>query len=137
MNVVIRFHETKEIGTDLMKHRYSARAYETFGDYKKWAEFMKKLDRDENAELLKGFVRTNVRECGGVYFLMKNGVVIYIGRSNELRSRLMNHADKGGHLHQADAVAFHYEEEIPMQNVYEAVGIATFMPELNKLGKVV
>ncbi|MGD6831439.1 hypothetical protein ACQCT5_04720 [Sutcliffiella halmapala] len=88
-------------------------------------------------ENLKYFVKEAIPKIGGVYFLLKDGVVFYVGRSINLQNRLISHASKDGYLQSADEIALQYIDELSMQYVVEAVAIAEFMPELNRLGKTV
>lgn len=134
MNVTVRFHKQLEIGNDLYKYRHYCQFYSEGMDKHKFEFWAKASGRDADALLLKSFVKHFVPHESGVYFLMNEGVVFYVGRTMDFKARLSQHADTGGLLHKADEVAFQFIEELPMQYVVEAVAIADFMPEDNKLG---
>lgn len=84
---------------------------------------------------IKTLVKNEVPERGGVYYLMNDGIVFYVGRSTNFQQRLLSHVD--GHLLIADEIALQFVDDVPMQNVVEAVAIAEFMPEFNTTGKII
>lgn len=71
----------------------------------------------------------NNNNSHGIYFLIKQGCIIYIGQTQDLKTRLQNHADK-------DFDAFRFIScEADKLNYYESRWITRFRPSLNKTNK--
>lgn len=126
MNVTVKFHKQIDL-TNLGKFEKhcSQNIYDDYSEEKR------------RRMLLKAAVKKEVPQRGGVYFLLEDGVVIYVGRSIDLQARLISHVSTSEMMGRVDGIAVQYVDDLPMQYVIEAVAIAEFMPEFNRLGKTV
>jgi hypothetical protein len=125
MDITIKFHKVVNIN-DLSSYIDDVTHY----------LFESLPDREREQILLRTAIRKEIPQQGGVYFLMKGGTVFYVGRSINIQNRILNHA-YNGMLDDADEIALQIIDDLPMQYVVEAVAIAEYLPELNKLGKTV
>lgn len=98
--------------------------------YKKERERLKKHCKDISKEVPE--------KVGGVYYLMNEyGQVHYVGRTENFIQRLHSHIHcrrLGVHTYK---IALQFIDNIPDQNITEAVAIKEFMPVNNVTGKTI
>ncbi|NOU98428.1 GIY-YIG nuclease family protein [Paenibacillus planticolens] len=73
---------------------------------------------------------------GGVYFLLDDSGLLYIGRSNNIRHRISEHLRGQSvtikkHRCRITRIAVIYEEEQYKQEIYESYAIRRFVPKYN------
>ncbi len=83
-----------------------------------WLEYIK-----HNAQLLGD------NSCPGIYYLLKDGVIVYIGQSKNMRKRIGSHLAQG----EKDFDSYH-TQKCPEEKLhhYETKAILRFRPAYNK-----
>ena len=84
----------------------------------------------ETAYLCEGALRM-LKGVEGVYFLILNGLICYVGKSNNIANRLLDHKRKGREF---EMVGYVCDESNPL-TLLEHQYIRRFMPAWNKSGK--
>jgi excinuclease UvrABC nuclease subunit len=74
---------------------------------------------------------------GGVYFIYRDGVLLYVGRSINLKQRLMSHVLRSSpataeYVNEATNIKGFFVWDIADQEIYETYAIKTLKPKLNK-----
>ncbi|MFC0854800.1 hypothetical protein, partial [Halalkalibacter oceani] len=82
-------------------------------------------------------IKSELKGQGGVYYLMEEGVVLYVGRSINIQKRLYTHMVSERLTASVDGIAVQFIDDVPTQSIIEAIAIKEFLPELNVTGKTV
>ena len=108
-----------------MKRRAEIPLTESEQRIKRGNEILREIKRLDTDEVVRN--STPIPPKCGIYFLLKAGRIIYIGKSTNVLSRL------GQHANSVDFDTFTVAEcDIEVLDFVENVMIAKFKPELNK-----
>lgn len=70
-----------------------------------------------------------IKKSSYIYFLINNGIIVYVGQSFQLLGRIQNHIDNDGKAFDAISVI---EVDRKSLNIYERLYINTIKPQLNR-----